>query len=65
MRIGDCGAVSDGEFVVAGGETPPLLDQGKRSLDDVAFPVEVGIQARWAATLAALAGPGSNLVAPA
>lgn len=32
--------VGDGELVVAGGQSPPLLEQGERSFDEIALFVE-------------------------
>ncbi len=42
------GAVDDGEFVVAGGQSPPLFEVTKAPLNNVACLVVFGVEGRWA-----------------
>src|SRR5262245_15003473 len=57
MGCPDCDGPSDGgaavddcEFVVAGGQSTPLLDDIEAAFDDVAALVVCGIERRWAST---------------
>ena len=57
------GPVGDGEFVVAGGDSAPLFDQGKGPLDDVAVFVGVGIERGRATALGPFPFACGNLIA--
>jgi hypothetical protein len=56
--------VADGEFVVAGGDRPVLLEPGDGPLDHVALPVAHRIDPGRPATPWASAGSGRPLVGP-
>jgi hypothetical protein len=57
-----CGAVDDGEFVVAGGQSAPLLDDVEVSLNDVAALVVLGIKGRRSSTAGAASFAVSDLI---
>jgi hypothetical protein len=56
--------VADGEFVVAGGDGPVLLEPGDRPLDDVALPVALQVDHGRPATPSATPSTGGLLVGP-
>ena len=56
------GSVGDGEFVVAGRDAAPLLDQCERPLDDVAVFVGVFVERRPAAALGAFVFADGDLI---
>jgi hypothetical protein len=58
----DGGAVGDGELVVAGGQSSPLLGQGEVAFDDVAAAVGGGVEPRWLAASGSAAFAGGDLV---
>jgi hypothetical protein len=59
---GDAAEVSQGVFVVAGGDSSPLLESAEPALDGVAVAVELGIERRWAAASRALGLAPGDLV---
>jgi hypothetical protein len=56
--------IADGEFVVAGGDGPVLLEPGDRPLDHVALPVAHQVDHRRPATPSATPSAGGLLVGP-
>ncbi len=44
------GAVDDGEFVVASGQSPPLFEVTEAPLNNIACLVVFGVERRWAST---------------
>jgi hypothetical protein len=47
----DSGSIDDGEFVIASGQSSPLLQTGITALDDIATLVLDRVELRWTATL--------------
>ena len=54
--------VHEGVFVVAGGDTAPLLQPAESALDGVALGIVCRVEAGWAATARTLAGSVFALV---
>jgi len=59
----DACAVVAGVLVVAGGDASPALESVEGALDDVAVPVELGVESGRSAAVAALLGAVGDLVA--
>lgn len=58
----NCRSIGDGELVVSRREPSPLLDIGKRTLDDITVPIRGGIERARPPTFATALLPGRDLV---